>query len=125
MKNGYFEGRMLTPYIKNNHIELQKSYGLDFLKNINLLFKDRIDALYSPSKISLLLAVNRDNLKNTTRIIEIPEDAVKIYTIFAKSTFNEEHDLINRYNNALKKVDGANTYKSLLFQNPLVKSNRQ
>ncbi len=123
LRIGYFGGGIKTPYIKNNKIELQKIYGLNVWKrNFQRLLKNRVDAVYSPSKLNLISLVKQQKLKSITNIITLPEDPIKLYTIFANSLFNEENNLINRYNNAFKKVDGINIYPSLLIQSSFSKS---
>lgn len=123
IKIGYFGGGIKTPYIKNNKIKLQKIYGLNVWKrNFQRLLKNRLDAVYSPSKLNLISLVKQQKLKSITNIIVLPEDSVKLYTIFANSLFNEENNLVNRYNNAFKKVDGINIYQNLLIQSSFSKN---
>lgn len=117
---GYFGGGIITPYITNNKIELQNIYGLDVGKrNLQRLLKGRIDAVYSPSKLNLLSLVQQRNLEDTTKIIVLPGELIKLYTIFAKSTFNNKIDLIERYNQAIKKVNGIELYQNLLIKSSL------
>lgn len=115
MKIGYFKGGIETPYIKNNNIQLQNIYGLNaWERNLKLMLRDRIDAMYSPSRLNLMGLIEKRNLQNKTKIITIPEEMIKLYTIFSQQTCNGENDLANRYSIALKKIDGNNLYKKLM-----------
>lgn len=118
---GYFGGGIKTPYIKNNKIKLQKIYGLNvWQRNIQRLLRNRVEAIYSPSKLNLESLIKNQNLTSQTNIITLPEEPVNLYTVFANSPFNDKNNLISRYNNAFNKLNGVHLYQSLLIESPPV-----
>lgn len=59
---------------------------------------------YVASKLGVL-----DNI----RIIRLPEEPMKLYTLFSKSKQFINSNLVKRYDDAFERIDGETVYKKI------------
>ena len=117
---GYFKGGITTPYIVDNDINLKNIYGVNvWNRNLRRLVNNRVDVIYSPSKLNMLHTIKYNNAFNKVNIIEIPEKRVELYTIFSNSPTNDKMNIVNRYNKAFSDINGTYVYNNLLAKSLL------
>lgn len=104
---------IVTPFIKNSHIQMYMMSGNDPLaRNLKKLQERRTDAVFWPDMSSVIYTLNKLNMDNL-KILTIPEDKIELYTIFSKATKNQ--NLAIRYDKAFQKVDGTNLYNEMVI----------
>lgn len=113
---GYFQDGILTAYMEKNKFELSKIAGENVWgRNVERLLKGRIDVIYSPSKMNMLATIKNNTAENKVRIIDIPEEPVKLHTLLTSAECTKSM-IVKKYNQAFKKIDAGKIYNDLLTE---------
>ena len=112
---GYFRGGLVSPYMQKNNIKFTNIYGdMPWLRNLNKMLLNRIDAVYSPLELNMISTTKAHGIYDKIKIIRIPEEPMKLYTVFSKKKFHPKFNLVAQYDAAFKSIEGAKIYKRLL-----------
>lgn len=96
-----------SKFLLNNLDKINMSYlsSKNWLKqSLFKLNKDRLDAVYDLNKYSIQLEMELNGFSNKFKILPLPEDPQKVYTVFSKASKNGA-DLLKRYNEANQNID--------------------
>ena len=108
---GYGQGAYLSPFMRDERIKFNKISRPDWIEfNFKRLIHGRIDAFYLPERPTMLYLAKKNNAEEDIKIINLPE-RTKLYTIFSR---NLNENLVKRYEQAFRKVDGEATYLKFL-----------
>ncbi len=113
LKIGYALKAIESPFVRGKGLEFDKIGGTDALEvNFRKLTGKRIDAIYWPDKPVVVQLVKKLGLEGKVRIIQLPEKAIPLYTIFSKKSSHK--DLSSRYDKAFEKINGKKLYMAML-----------
>jgi ABC-type amino acid transport substrate-binding protein len=114
---GYFRGGIVSPYMQKHNIKFINIYGMTpWIRNLNKMLLNRIDAVYSPLELNMISTAKKYDIYDKIKIIRIPEEPMKLYTAFSKIKFHPRFNLVAQYDAAFKKINGQQVYKKLLEQ---------
>ncbi len=97
---GFLEGAYLPPIMSHPRIEIELVANTDYRQmNYNKLMAGRIDAWLDINMVSLRYYLQAKGYLSKVRIIELPAEKAKIYSVFRKTPEGEklsaEYDRIN------------------------------
>lgn len=111
MTLGYANNAVISPFVKNEKVKLDLISASNFNEiNFKKMLAKRIDAVYAPDKASLLFIMKQMNLEDQIKVLELPEKPALYSAVFSQSL----KDLADRYNKAIKELDGQQLYIKLL-----------
>ncbi len=112
MKIVYAVGGMVTPFIREGNIPLDRTSGESPLeRNLGLLARKRVDAVYWPDANAVMFALGRDDRKQM-RVLLLPERQMELFTVFSK---HEAHRrLTQAYDEAFERLDGFHRYQRMM-----------
>lgn len=108
---GYANNAVISPFVKNEKIKLDLISASNFNEiNFKKMLAKRIDAVYAPDKASLLFIMKQMNLEDQIKVLDLPEKPALYSAVFSQSL----KDVADRYNKAIKELDGQQLYNKLL-----------
>lgn len=111
MTLGYANNAVISPFVKNEKVKLDLISASNFNEiNFKKLMAKRIDAVYAPDKASLLFIMRQMNLEDQIKVLELPEKPALYSAVFSQKL----KDVAERYNKAIKELDGQQLYIKLL-----------
>jgi ABC-type amino acid transport substrate-binding protein len=85
LRIGYAKGGFLTPLMNNKILKFDlistSGYHLTNIKRLNL---GRIDAVFAPGSLSLIFNIQKLNLGDRIKLLELPDVKTSYYIIFSK-----------------------------------------
>ena len=104
---GYAKGGVLTPMMKNERLHFELISNPDYhAANIKKLDLGRIDAVYAPSRSILIHYIQKLDLTERVKLLELPDTKSTYYIVFSKLA----PELAIQYNAAFKKIGGQQFY---------------
>lgn len=117
MKVGYIHSGILTPYVCDRDVEFSHLFGSKtWHRNLKRLMEGRIDAVYSPSKLNMAVVAREKGITHRVTLHKLPEEPIKWFTVFSKSTVNQESQTVALYDQAMERLGGHSLYERLLLQ---------
>jgi len=113
MKIGYSQKTFITPFMQDKRVDFDMYQSPNFMElNCKKLLNKRVQAVYAPDKAGLLYEVRKLALENQMKCLDLPENKVPFYVVFAKSSKSE--GWVKRYNTAFNNLNGQELYIELL-----------
>lgn len=110
-KIGFADMNVLSAFMQDERLNFSYiSSPAPHTQNIKKLMAGRIDAVYSPSKTSLLMAVKKAGLEDAIKLLNLPEPPGENFVAFSIN----RPDLVKRYNEAFIAINGKEKYQELL-----------
>lgn len=107
LRIGYVKDAILSDYMNQYNISLDLIHGNDtWVRNIERLLKQRVDAVYAPLRANMISAISDAKATEKVRMIDISSDVVELYTIFSAHPSLKYKNLVESYDNAFTKIDG-------------------
>lgn len=111
---GYVKDAIVSPFMYKHDKVFINIYGSNtWERNINRLLKGHIDAAYSPIDANMRYVASKLGVLDNIRIIRLPEEPMKLYTLFSKSKQFINSNLVKRYDDAFERIDGETVYKKI------------
>lgn len=108
---GYALGGFLSPMMQDNRLTFDLNSNSDYHRaNLIKLDLGRVDAVYAPGRTVLALTIQKLNMVETTRIINLPDVRSRQYVVFSKLA----PELVAKYNDAFDRIGGANAFREKL-----------
>lgn len=100
-KIGFLEQAYIPPMLRHPSITFEFLADEDYRQlNLNKLWAGRVDALLDINYLSLRYYLRQKNYENRVRIVSLPVERVKVYSVFRKTAEGEllkkQYDKINR-----------------------------
>lgn len=109
---GYVNGAIVSPFMLKYDVKFTNIYGSNtWERNIKRLLKGHIDAAYSPIEMNMRYVASKLNVLDKIRILRLPEEPMKLYSIFAKHSQFINTNLAKRYDEAFERIHGEAVYK--------------
>lgn len=111
LKIGYAAKTYISPFMRDRRInfEFVSSYSAN-KSNFFKLNAGRVDAIYIPDKAALLHMTNTMKTGSMIRILEIPEEPIKLHVVFSKKNIY----ITKIFDRAFEKINGEKIYKELI-----------
>lgn len=112
LKIGVWEKGFFSPMIKEKGINLEGlGSGNVSERNLKKVMSGRIDAFYSPDKATILYETIHLGIDKSTKVLELPEKSVELFTVFSKKA---KPEFKISYEKALKEVQAEQSYEDFL-----------
>ena len=109
----YIKDAIITPFVSTPTLNWRWLTGNNaWQRNLKMLHAGRVEAVYSPQKVNLIYAANMLGIHNKIRVIPLPEEAQRLYSLFSKHP--KYRDLSERYDKAMQEIDGRTIYHQLM-----------
>lgn len=104
---GYTSGYYVSPFMRDSRLKFELvTSGKPNFQNLSKMKAGRIDCIYIPDKMSLLMGYKMNNMENNARVIQLPEPSRGMHVVFGKN----KKDLAEKYNESFNRLDGTAAY---------------
>jgi len=111
---GHVKDSMTTSFFLRLETHIDVMHGENvWHRSAKKLLLGRIDALYAPFQAPLDSVLKEFSADSRVKTITIEEDAFRLFTLFSKHEKSIQKDLVRRYDEAFKKIDGEQTYRKV------------
>lgn len=111
LKIGWAQGTYISPFMRDERIQFDfNSSAKHNQLNLKKLIYGRIDCIYVPDKVSLLMELKLLHSENSVKIIELPEKPGTQHVVFSK----KNAALAKRFDEAYERIDGDGRYLQLM-----------
>lgn len=113
----YVRAAILTPFVRDPKLSWEWTTGNNvWRRNLRKVLTGRVDATYSPQWVNMLYGAYKLDAAGDIRILPLPEPLQNLYTLF--SNHPSRAGLSQRYDEAMRVIDGRVVYKRLLEKYP-------
>jgi hypothetical protein len=111
-KIAFLEAGAIPPFLKNDKIVFELTPAEDYrMVNLNKMFGKRVDAVLDINYASMLYYLKQRKLTDKVRVIKLPVEPLKVYSIFQKSEKGER--LMKMYEKAIVEVNKTDAFAKL------------
>lgn len=111
---GYVKDAITSPFMQSNGIVFTDIFGSNtWERNIQRLMKGHIDVAYSPIDTNMRYVAAKLNVLDKIRIMSLPEEPMKLYSVFSKHKKFINSNFAKRYDEAFEHIQGEKLYKEI------------